>query len=348
MKIKFNKITKLILVGSMLIGFGIQSMDLDPNLNKKNKRDDVVFDTKDAKRVKINQQQDIDNSDLQDGDQSQSILARIRNGFTRTNDHIVNAIHYAILRLTIGDKIIPLSATSYLRPSRGSVKRYLDGAYCKGHLGYYTRVFLTRYMSKINSRLADKYFKPSDLDNYFIDAIEKGEIRYMQQMINAGFDINDCSGEYWSGNKALHEAIFGYNKEKEHYDYKNPYKYKDAAYFLIDQKADVNVRDNLGRTPLYLAASFGDDHLIKSLLDAKADPNAQVGPFKNTLLHEAADGRNDNLIRLLLDAKADPTIKNAYEKTPLEVLQARNKCTEKLLQERKSDKEKLSNTPQGK
>lgn len=82
----------------------------------------------------------------------------------------------------------------------------------------------------------------------------------------------------------------------------------EAAEMLINSGADVHARDAFGRTPLHVAAQYGDPRLIDLLLRAGADPNA-VDNKGHTPMHVAAVRRYSDLsLRLLFDAGGDPRI----------------------------------------
>jgi ankyrin repeat protein len=117
---------------------------------------------------------------------------------------------------------------------------------------------------------------------------------------------------------------------------------------LLNNGADPNVTDNLGKTPLMIAARKGELPLISKLLDCGADQTA-IDTLGNTCLHHAIASGNYyavlglidtininkpnkegitplsaavqanqlDIVELLLEYKADPTIPDKYNQTPL-------------------------------
>jgi ankyrin repeat protein len=72
-----------------------------------------------------------------------------------------------------------------------------------------------------------------------------------------------------------------------------------------------------GRTPLQLAAGRGRAETVQVLLDAGADPR-QLDHRGDTLLHLAASEGNDAVVKLLIDRKLPVNVKNkTKEETPL-------------------------------
>lgn len=126
---------------------------------------------------------------------------------------------------------------------------------------------------------------------------------------------------------------------------------------LLNAKADPNLKrdafsahnldpfnENVGRhklinvdyTALMLAAKNNHPDIVKLLLDAKAEPNAQ-NHYKNTALILAAIEGHPEIIKLLLNAGADPNIKNHENVTALLEAAARGhtEIVKQLLKHRK-------------
>ena len=99
--------------------------------------------------------------------------------------------------------------------------------------------------------------KASDISIH--DAVEKGNIEAVKQHIAAGTDVNAKDED---GGTPLHYAVFEGHKE--------------IAELLIDNDADVNVKDdNKGFTPFYISIGMGQKEISELLLANGADVNAK-------------------------------------------------------------------------
>ena len=85
---------------------------------------------------------------------------------------------------------------------------------------------------------------------------------------------------------------------------------------LIQQGADLNARDDQGRTPLMTATHANRPDVVQALLDAGADVNIQDHQRDNPFLYAGAEGLLD-ILRLTIAAGADPRITNRYGGTAL-------------------------------
>lgn len=89
-----------------------------------------------------------------------------------------------------------------------------------------------------------------------------------------------------------------------------------AALLLLSRKADVNVAEANGTTPLHYAAYREDVDLVERLLKAGAKPSV-ANEFGSTPMSEAAAVGNAAIIRLLLQAGVDANSPNREGQTAL-------------------------------
>ena len=87
--------------------------------------------------------------------------------------------------------------------------------------------------------------------------------------------------------------------------------------FLIEAEADMNITDNFGKTTLMYAAKNGGTEVARLLIENKGDMNITDDHYGETaLVHAAKNGRTE-IVRLLIAAKADVNIKANYGYTAL-------------------------------
>ena len=92
----------------------------------------------------------------------------------------------------------------------------------------------------------------------------------------------------------------------------------DAITTLTKADALVDIRGEIGHTPLHLAAAEGTPENLVALLKAGANVNIR-GEGGDTPLHLAAETGAQENIRLLLSAGADTTLLGCEDKTALEL-----------------------------
>ncbi|HCO96842.1 MAG TPA: hypothetical protein DIU00_23365 [Phycisphaerales bacterium] len=85
---------------------------------------------------------------------------------------------------------------------------------------------------------------------------------------------------------------------------------------FVEQGADINVRDELGWTPLYWAASLGQIEVAKLLIDKGVDVRT-AATDGGTALYQAAQAGDNELVELLLSKGADVKAKDKRGNTPL-------------------------------
>ena len=87
---------------------------------------------------------------------------------------------------------------------------------------------------------------------------------------------------------------------------------------LIEDGANINIKDGYGHTPLHLAAQEERVDIIHLLLEHGADIDSQTR-FGDTPLHIAVDNWYDDIVELLVENGADPNIYNKDFKRPLDI-----------------------------
>lgn len=80
---------------------------------------------------------------------------------------------------------------------------------------------------------------------------------------------------------------------------------------LIRARANVEAKDDDGKTPLF-AAAVGKQSIVKALIKAQANVNVR-NKYNTAVLHSAARSGTPEVVQLLLDANADP---NAIGRNP--------------------------------
>ena len=85
---------------------------------------------------------------------------------------------------------------------------------------------------------------------------------------------------------------------------------------LIDAGADVNERDEDGRTPVMTATRGNHVDTVRALIEAGADIDLRDDRLDNPFLYAGAEGLLD-ILRLAIDAGADPALTNRFGGTAL-------------------------------
>ncbi|MVO99701.1 hypothetical protein EDM21_09175 [Paenibacillus sp. N10] len=85
---------------------------------------------------------------------------------------------------------------------------------------------------------------------------------------------------------------------------------------LIREGADINARDEQGRTAILAATHGNQADTVRALIEAGADINLQDHKLDNPFLYAGAEGLLE-IVKILNEAGADPTITNRYGGTAL-------------------------------
>jgi ankyrin repeat protein len=167
-------------------------------------------------------------------------------------------------------------------------------------------------MSKSMLKLRGYKFQKDD----FFKAILDGDPPFINGFIHAGMDPNTTNRE---GLTALTYAI----------------KYTNLKTVrVISQKADLNLKDDVGNSPLHLALSSKNDLAAKFLLNKQVDINVTgKGPRSSdqTPLHAAAVNGNIDFVKELLKRGADPNIADSKGSFPLSEATGRSTASIELV-----------------
>ncbi|UKZ53982.1 hypothetical protein TrVGV298_007786 [Trichoderma virens] len=107
---------------------------------------------------------------------------------------------------------------------------------------------------------------------------------------------------------------------------------------LVEKGADIEAKDLFGQTPLSQAAENGHEAIVKLLVENGADIEAKDGVFGRTPLLWAIESGHEAIMQLLVEKGADIEVKDIMGRTPL--LQAAENGHEaivKLLVEKRAD-----------
>jgi ankyrin repeat protein len=124
-------------------------------------------------------------------------------------------------------------------------------------------------------------------ENALVSAAERGNLPRVRALIAAKVDLNARGG--YNGDTALIAA----------------YTRPDIVQLLLKAGADKDATNNLGYTPLIVAAENGSARVVKLLLDAGADIEATERNNGYNALTLAAEYGYVDVVKLLLDAGAD-------------------------------------------
>ena len=180
------------------------------------------------------------------------------------------------------------------------------------------RLYTARQIIKERiSPMSTTTYRPSQDDSFanrvkFFIALKNNDLLQVRQLARRTPELLAtrtewgvaADGWYWPlGMTALHWAAGAGNVP--------------LAALLVEQGADVNVRDQGGSTPLKRAAHMGQTEAVRWLLEQGADANL-AATNGQTALHAAVIRNRSDIVDLLLAHGAETAVADSQGKTPLD------------------------------
>ena len=139
------------------------------------------------------------------------------------------------------------------------------------------------------------------LNKDLLQAIESGDLELVKKSKVRDFDSVDEEEKTY-----LHHACACNKGSAEIVDY------------LIQKGADMNAKDNSGKTALMRASMDGRAEAIDKLIEFGADVNAKDNSGKTALIRASIDGRKEAIDKLI-EFGADVNVKDNKGKTALDI-----------------------------
>jgi ankyrin repeat protein len=130
-----------------------------------------------------------------------------------------------------------------------------------------------------------------------MQALERGATTHqVSRLVRGGADLSQTDAK---GRNALHVALDGWDEAEDEEEPAQASARLELLQWLINhQAADVNERDQQERTPIHMAVQAGLHEVVRSLLDARADPTMLCKGA--TTLRQAVVRRDAEMVSLLL------------------------------------------------
>lgn len=142
-----------------------------------------------------------------------------------------------------------------------------------------------------------------NLSGYFPN-MTKCNLGLMKVFIEEGADVNAQSDENHNRSTPLHLAA--------------KFDSLKAAQILLENKANMELRDKLFRTPLYVCSEYGSQNVLRLLIKYKANVNANEMTRNWFPIHVATQFGRIEAIEILLNSGANIEQKSSwYERRPL-------------------------------
>ena len=140
-------------------------------------------------------------------------------------------------------------------------------------------------------------------------AVEEGDVELIRQYISEGANIDQCFSQNWT---LLHKAAY--------------FRQEEIALYLIDQNADITLKNSYGALALHTASQKGLYLVVEQILKKNIQLANQKDGNGFTALICAAQGGQGDIMQLLLEFESDPNIQDHSGKTCLHYIVEHEKC----------------------
>jgi len=139
----------------------------------------------------------------------------------------------------------------------------------------------------------------------FLSAIHNGDYNIVEECLKKGYDCNVTFTARVSNESILHAAVRN--------------NYVSIVELLLRYRAEVDIRDKFGQTPLHYAVEYNLSIMVTILVAYNANINAISTPQTKspTPLLIAIEKQYYSMIKQLLDTGADINLSNSEGDTPL-------------------------------
>ncbi|MDA3838253.1 MAG: ankyrin repeat domain-containing protein [Candidatus Delongbacteria bacterium] len=232
----------------------------------------------------------------------------IKNGVDINNKITNKKLSILMIVVKNGD----LDMTKYLISEGADVNQYDKNCWTPvSYASYYNKNEILDFLLLQNGRKEDIKKKWPEI----VRAAYNGNIKQINNFISASIDVNTMN---YLGRSALHYASERGNIE--------------LVEILINNGADVNLKDKNGVTPL-MEASEKNVELVKSLLNAGADVNLYSNYRKNALIYAVEKDRGD-IVKFLLGNGADTSIMTKSGRNAFDYVKRKNKDLKEILRDK--------------
>ena len=155
-----------------------------------------------------------------------------------------------------------------------------------------------KYIEKRDLKFSTDYDRNQAINNFSLSPLaivsNLGNINMAEQMLLFGANINEKSGS--NGRTPLIASTIADNTK--------------FSLFLLDNNADINIKDNTGATVLHYAANRDNIQIVEKLITLGIDTNQLDNDGRSPLYYAVAKEKSPNseLMEILLKAGANPNI----------------------------------------